>query len=356
MTRQSLLFSALSLVICGTFLAQSAIASEPTPDSYGLELPQSFSGVLPCADCDGIRHHLDLWDDGVFHLRREWLKGDEALVRDDLGRWEPVSERPALVLRGGAEAPLIFDVTGPAKLRATDIDGNSIASDLPYDLAGLGQLEPTDIAMTLTGEVIYLADAMVFEECLTGRSYPVSMEGDYLSLELAYLDAREEPGAPVFSLIEGQIVSREGMEGGPRPTIVVDQFLRTEAGAVCMQKSEQVLADGEWRILSLLGQDVPRLEGGRDAILTIAGSGSQWGATVGCNQMRGALEVGTDGRISFGQGMSTMMACPPPLDEAERALSDVLAIAASYELSSDTMKLFDAEGVPLATLAATNLP
>jgi len=33
----------------------------------------------------------------------------------------------------------------------------------------------------------YLADAAQFEECLTGRSYPVAMEGDYLALERAYL-------------------------------------------------------------------------------------------------------------------------------------------------------------------------
>ena len=31
--------------------------------AHGLTLPASFSGVLPCADCPGIRYHLDVWPD-----------------------------------------------------------------------------------------------------------------------------------------------------------------------------------------------------------------------------------------------------------------------------------------------------
>ena len=42
--------------------------------SHGLQLPASFLGVLPCADCPGVKHHLDLWPDNVFHLHREWLE------------------------------------------------------------------------------------------------------------------------------------------------------------------------------------------------------------------------------------------------------------------------------------------
>jgi hypothetical protein len=51
----------------------------------GLELPATFRGDLPCADCEGIRYHLDLWPDGVFHLRRAWL--GKPGIEDDRGRW-----------------------------------------------------------------------------------------------------------------------------------------------------------------------------------------------------------------------------------------------------------------------------
>ena len=44
--------------------------------AHGLQLPATFRGDLPCADCQAIRYHLDLWPDQVFHLRREWLGKD----------------------------------------------------------------------------------------------------------------------------------------------------------------------------------------------------------------------------------------------------------------------------------------
>ena len=65
----------------------AARPSSSDAEIYGLKLPQTFKGVLPCADCDGIRHHVDLWEDGVFHMRRTWMDGGETLDRDDIGRW-----------------------------------------------------------------------------------------------------------------------------------------------------------------------------------------------------------------------------------------------------------------------------
>jgi len=51
----------------------------------GLRLPATFNGTLPCADCVGIRYHLDLWSDGVFHLRQSYL--GTSVVADNRGRW-----------------------------------------------------------------------------------------------------------------------------------------------------------------------------------------------------------------------------------------------------------------------------
>jgi hypothetical protein len=49
-------------------------APEPASiPAHGLRLPATFRGDLPCADCEAVRHHLDLWPDQVFHLQREWL-------------------------------------------------------------------------------------------------------------------------------------------------------------------------------------------------------------------------------------------------------------------------------------------
>jgi len=113
----------LLAVLAGLFATATGSAA---PETTGLALPATFRGDLPCADCVAIRHHLDLWPDGVFHLRRTWLgrpapagaAGD--FFVDDSGRWQRDDVRRVLVLHGGAAMPLQFSITGPRRLRALD--------------------------------------------------------------------------------------------------------------------------------------------------------------------------------------------------------------------------------------------
>jgi len=203
--------------------------------AHGLRLPATFRGTLPCADCEGIRHHLDLWPDQRYHMRREWLGGgDGTLRRDEVGRWYSDPTREAIVLYGASEMPLFWKVEAPDRLRQMDMQGNPIESDLPYDLTSDGTLEPTELSdVFLLGMMTYLADAALFEECLTGVRYPVAEEGDYLALERAYLDTRAEPGAPLLAHVEGGLAMRPAMEGPDRMTLIVDRFIKVLPGEVC---------------------------------------------------------------------------------------------------------------------------
>ncbi len=218
-------------VLTVLLLATAACSAKPgaealrtTPMGPELRLPATFRGDLPCADCEAIRHHLDLWADRVFHLRREWR--GKGLVRDDIGRWDYDPARRALVLRGGAEMPLQFEILAPDRIRALDKEGKPIVSTLPYDLASDGTLAPTDLSLFLGGEMRYMADAARFTECLTGRSYPIAMEAEYPVLERAYREAVREPGAPLHVTFEGEIVPRPKMEGdGLEASVVVRRFV-----------------------------------------------------------------------------------------------------------------------------------
>ncbi|RQW81067.1 MAG: hypothetical protein EHM62_05205 [Methylococcus sp.] len=173
-----------------------------------LDLPATFSGVLPCADCPGIRHHLDLWPDGTYHLRREWL--DRKLTRDELGRWMIASPGRILRLRGG-ESALSFAIPDERRLRLLDTQGQAIASAQPLELSGDGQLQPTDLTLLMGGEMTYLADAPRFTECLTGRGYPIAPEADARALEQAYLRQAASPGAPLYVTLEGTLTPRPKM-------------------------------------------------------------------------------------------------------------------------------------------------
>jgi len=86
----------------------------------------------------------------------------------------------------------------------------------------------------LRGLFTYMADAALFEDCVTGHRYPVAMEAGYLELEHAYLEQRTEPGAPLLVTFEGRVEPRPPMEGdGEIDTMVIDRFEAVHPGEDC---------------------------------------------------------------------------------------------------------------------------
>jgi uncharacterized lipoprotein YbaY/uncharacterized lipoprotein NlpE involved in copper resistance len=325
--------------------------------AHGLDLPASFTGTLPCADCEGIAYHLDLWPDQSYHLRRTWLGRAGDNRRDELGVWHADPGRNAIVLFGGDDTSTRWEVKDERSLRLLDRDGNPIDSDLNYALTSNGALTETDLeGLFLGGMMRYMADAASFEECVTGKTYPIAMEGGYLDLERAYLNDRETPGAPLHVTVEGSLLMRPAMEGPDRRSLVVERFVATRPGITCeQQRANASLTNTYWRIESLRDAPVTPAPGAREPhIVLLEGDEPRYAATVGCNRMAGSF-TRDDAALSFGAGLSTMMACPPPLDALERQLSSVLSDVRSYGIAGQTLVLQDGDGAVIALLTAVYL-
>jgi copper homeostasis protein (lipoprotein) len=331
--------------------------------AHGLSLPASFTGTLPCADCEGISWHLDLWPEQGYHLRRVWLGGggeesDSERRRDEVGRWHADPERNAIVLHGAGEMPLQFEVKSPSKLRLLDRSGQPIVSDLNYALSGSGSLSETDLEdLFLGGVMTYLADAALFEDCMTGRRYPIAQEADYLALERAYLEDRAEPGAPLYVHIEGALLMRPAMEGPDRRSLVVSRFLKTRPGISCeRQRANTALTNTYWRIDKLQGHAIEVVDGHREPHLILrVGDNNRFTATLGCNRFNGGYTTGSD-TLEFSAGASTMMACPPPLNEYEGLFTATLDAASRYRINGETLIIEDQTGEVIALCTAVYLP
>lgn len=86
----------------------------------------------------------------------------------------------------------------------------------------------------MRGMYRYMADAAIFTECRTGKSFPVAFEEDNRALEEAYLSVPHPPGEPLLVTLEGRIVKRMPMEGpGPVSTIVPVRFIGISPGEIC---------------------------------------------------------------------------------------------------------------------------
>ncbi|MBV1929947.1 MAG: META domain-containing protein [Gammaproteobacteria bacterium] len=344
------LFSAL---LAGAILAMSTPLHSETIGAHGLRLPATFTGTLPCADCEGIAHHLDLWPNQSYHMRREWLGEDGENRRDEVGRWFADPARNAIVLHGASEMPLHWEVKGPDRLRQLDMEGNPIASALDYDVVSDGSLRETDLeGVFLGGMMTYMADAAIFQECMTGHIYPIAQEGTYLALERAYLADASGTGEPLYVHVEGGFSMRPAMEGPDKRSLVVERVIRTRPGITCdARQANAPLVNTYWRVESLIGDTVVGAPDKREPHIVLHSEGARLQATVGCNLMRGTY--GHDGEtLSFGPVASTMMACPPAIAEIERALSSVLSNTRTYRMSGDTLTLLDKGGGAIALLTA----
>jgi copper homeostasis protein (lipoprotein) len=333
-----------------TSRAQSPAGASPAA------LPSTFIGVLPCADCPGIRYHLNLFADGVFHLRMAYQ--DRGVASDDVGRWVISSDRKILMLKGGRGASVTFAWSAGDTLRLLDAQGEPIPSSLNYELKRSPTIETFEPQVSMAGMYRYVADAGSFVECITGRRMGVAQEGANATLEAAYGKAKRVDGASgtgpaneeVKVFVDGRLAVRRNSDTGvEQTTLVVDRFVRAAPGETCAPLfAAWPIETTAWRATQLAGMPAGRgIE--RDAQLTLDGAGRVAGSD-GCNRVIGSYTL-TGDAIAFGPLAGTRMACAGTAD-LERAFRDALRDSTQWRITGDLLDLFDVSGKRLARFQA----
>jgi len=314
------------------------------PGNPPFEFPASFEGELPCADCPGIYYHLDLFEDGVFFLRTTYLGRGAGAIFDTVGSWRLAGDERRLALFGDTEAPMLFRVVDPEILRKLDVEGRDIESSLNYDLRrkdAVGTIEPR---LTMRGMYRYMADAALFDECLSGRRFQVAMEADNVALERAYLEAQRQPGEELLVSLQGRIAECPAMEGdGLVLTVVPEHFISVWLGETCgarMTTSE--LFDTRWKLTRLGDEPVVLAENQREPYLVLRSRDNRVSGFGGCNNFNGSYEI-ADRSISFGPMATTMMACIHGGD-TERAFLAALGKASTWRHLRHHLEFYDDEG------------
>lgn len=342
--------------------AAPAAATQTTalPDA----LPALYSGVLPCADCPGIRYELDLRSPSIYFARMTYL--ERAGTFDEIGEWSLTPDGKQLVLRGDREAPEMFAVRDDNTLRKLDREGKEIASGLNYDITRQASYTPLEPSLQLRGEYRQLADAAILEECLTGLKLEIAPEADHAALEAAYAKTRTEPGQRVLVNIEGRIVRRPAMAGGqpgdapgdpagdtPGYTLIVDKTGRFWPNESCGARGVTHDLEGtRWALLRLGDEVVPAGDNRREPFFVLEPGEHRVSGTGGCNRLIGSYEL--DGtRLTFKQLALTRMACPDV--KYESAFASALENTATWKISGAHLELSDAAGTMLARFESRNL-
>ena len=268
-----------------------------------------------------------------------------------------IDERMSYSLRArihdGGKLAFVSDTHTPVLTRGAGREAHMTLVRVQGAPSGQEAAAATQAGVELEGMFRYLADAALFRDCRTGKSFPVAMEGAYIELERAYLNSGIEAGSEIMARLRGRYLERPAMEGNRNEIqLIVDIFQNLDLEKSCAPATHAQLLDTYWKLVELGNESIATPEGMREAHVILASDGSRAHGHAGCNNFFGNFEARGD-TLTFSALGSTMMACPEGMD-TEQAFLDVLGKTNRHQISGQFLTLF-ADDRLLARLEAVHL-
>jgi uncharacterized lipoprotein YbaY/heat shock protein HslJ/uncharacterized lipoprotein NlpE involved in copper resistance len=309
--------------------------------SVNFDLPATFIGITPCADCPGIEQTLTLRSDGLYGLRRLYQdKAGRPLVEH--GRWIVEAKRLSLNSNSGTQ---LFEITDDKTLRQLDRAGQPIQSSANLELRRAAQVDPIGEPSQWHGEFRYMADAATFTDCTSGVRWPVAMTKDYLAAERSYLKSRNVPGAPLVVNFKGRLEQRSGIEGAIVEQMVIEKYGSPQPGVTCTSLvsgthgTDAQLTDIYWQLLDLNNKKIPDARSHKRQIrITLASEGSRLMGFSGCNRLMGTYRMEAN-QLRFSQMAGTMMACEAQSMKLEQEVLAMLDETSGYRITGQQLLL-----------------
>ena len=313
------------------------------------DLPATFVGVLSCAACEGIRHHLNLLPNRVWYLRQTWLGGNDTPGLDQLGRWELDEERRALRLVGASEAPMMLGISNEDGLLKLDIVGQLRESRDDREL----RRQPAYETFTFRGLVrgMYAEDASgaSFTECLSGQRWQLAEGSEQRALHAAYQRLKLPDGMASLATLDAELPT----DGQPASRLVIREYDGLWPAESCVLGSTPPpLENTYWKLTRLDGKGVLVGDAQRAAHLILKAPNALTGFG-GCNRLGGRYVL-KGGKLSFRGTVATRMACLDGMD-AESGLLKALQATTNWSIEGQYLHLFDDGGRQAARFEAVYL-
>lgn len=181
---------------------------KPTHSAELTPMQQSWRGVIPCADCEGIETSLFLDKDGTWVMNEHYQGvSREPSSFGSYGTWARTADK--LVLTDSHGEKSFYRAKGD-KLEMLDREGNPIESKLNYTLEPVKADLPTT-PMAMRGMYFYMADAATFTDCTTGKRVAVANNAQ---LERDYAAAQGSDSKPVLLVVEGHFTTEPNPDTG----------------------------------------------------------------------------------------------------------------------------------------------
>lgn len=305
-----------------------------------IDSDMTFEGVLPCADCPGIAYHINLYRDGRFEARQEYLeRGQVQLIS---GSW--LLEKRTLHLVNQQSTLPVFHFRSNRQLVMTDLAGKPILSSDAYQLNRQDSVKKIDQRQPMLGMYQLRNSQATFIQCNSGESLPIANTQNHLPMMRLY---QQDPRFTNNSVV-ATLVGRKGQDQYGTPTLFIDKFEQFWPNAACPEQYAQNKLQGiVWRAEKVANRYIPhqlnvRLIFDKDKLYGFSG----------CNNFNASYQQRAN-TFNVQQLTSTRKFCAEA-SSVEQQFTEKLQQADRAEVNADKLQLFYNNQVILELVPAVN--
>ncbi|CAM3880985.1 META domain-containing protein [Rheinheimera salexigens] len=314
--------------------------SQSEPELITINNDMSFIGVLPCADCPGISYHINLFRDGRFEARQEYLERN--YVNIVKGIW--LLDNRNLHLVNQQENLPGFHFTAADSIVMLGLNGQPIRNNNLYQLQRDTEFRKLDTRQAMLGSYQLSNNIATFTSCNTGESFTVANTQHHLPVMRQYQQNHKLKQQAVIATLVG----RKGQDEHANK-LFIDSFDQFWPGANC---AKEVTPDNYkgivWRADKFANAKIPpQLK----IKVVFAADDTVYGFS-GCNNFSGKYQQQAS-QLTVQSVASTRKMCATGNSEEQRFMEN-LQNADRAEINGKKLQLFRNNRVVLQFSAASN--
>jgi len=317
------------------------------------ELPISYSGTLPCADCPGIDYHLNLFADNSYYLQLHYQGTGDNSTFYQLGQWQQHTGQ--LRLLSDEPQQTAFQIAKDGSIRLLDQEQGPINSLLNYQLQRDATFRPMYPVTQFHGMYRFAADTGTFTECLTRQHWSVAQKAENTALESLYLEYADEQNQSLLVEVNGFLEpDMNATTSEVAPVLVVTEANNIWPGETCGQLGyNDNLLNTYWKLTRLNDEPIEVYQNQREPSLILSSEENRLSGSDGCNRIMGSFQLRED-KLKFSRIASTMMACPQGM-ETSQSVHFMLEKVRYWQIEGKHLELADVDGNVMARFEAVHL-
>lgn len=311
-----------------------------TSELISINNDMTFVGVLPCADCPGISYHINLYRDGRFEARQEYLERN--FVNIIKGIW--LLEDRNLHLVNQQENLPGFHFLAADSIVMLGLNGQPIRNNPSYQLQRSTDFMKLDTRQAMLGSYQLSNNIATFTSCNSGETYTVANTQHHLPVMRQYQQNHKLKHQAVITTLVG----RKGQDEQSN-VLFIDSFDQFWPGASC---AKDVTPDNYkgivWRADKFANAKIPP----QLKIKVVFATDDTVYGFSGCNNFSGKFQQQAS-QLSVQPLASTRKMCASGNKEEQRFLEN-LQNADRAEINRNKLQLFRNNRVVLEFSAANN--